>query len=273
MFKVIQGNLSSHSNTLTLTDITIGNNSIFEVYTNNNDIIPTSVSVSEHTVTIIFDGVSNTSTEVKVLINNIEGEYVPQINATDVSYSTSNVKEVLDGTLSDIDLLTTEIDERVPGDTILGGVLYHSTSGNVWKKLTANNLDYDDNSTIYSAIGDIDELETTSTNLVDAINEVKESGGGGIGYIDTSRVIYRSGNDPVSNLSPYTATENCWAMTYCCSTSSGAYAQIYLNGVIVLGTSGSQYVIQTIPLKQGDTVTFRTGNSFKYILVIYGMKG
>lgn len=285
MFKVITGTLQANHISMQLTDDTINDDSIFEVYTDTENVIPSSVSVGGHTVTITFDSKPTSNVGIKVLVNNIVGEFAPDldhIDANNVYYENPFTGEQPIGShFADLELnydgyalpLLNNIDDELHTDTVLDGVLYHSSAGNIWKKLDASNIDYDADSTIYSAMGDIDALETDSKNLVGAINEVKESSGGGIGYIDSSKVIYRSGNDPVSNLSPYTATENCWAMTYCCSTSSGAYAQIYLNGVIVLGTSGSQYIIQTIPLKQGDTITFRTGNSFKYILVIYGMKG
>lgn len=188
MFKVITGTLQANHISMQLTDDTINDDSIFEVYTDTKNIIPSSVSVGEHTVTITFDSKPSTNVGVKVLVNNIVGEYLPEVSASDVSYNDSTVDETLDNISDDISNISTTIDERVPDNTVLGGVLYHSNTGNIWKKLDASNLDYDTDSTIYSAMGNIDELETESKNLVDAINEVYENSSATI-YDNKERMI------------------------------------------------------------------------------------
>lgn len=66
------------------------------------------------------------------------GGSVSDVDASDVNYRGSNVKEALD-----------DLSDR-----------------------NASNILYDDYSTIYSVIGDIDELGTENKNLVDAVNEV-----------------------------------------------------------------------------------------------------
>lgn len=188
MFKVITGTLQANHISMQLTDNTINDDSIFEVYTDTENVIPSSVSVGGHTVTITFDSKPATNVGVKVLVNNIVGEYLPEISASDVSYNDTTVDVALDNISDDISNISTNIDERVPDDTILGGVLYHSTTGNTWKKLDASNLDYDTDSTIYSAMGNIDELETESKNLVGAINEVYENSSATI-YDNNERMI------------------------------------------------------------------------------------
>ena len=175
MFKVITGTLQANHISMQLTDDTINDDSIFEVYTDTENIIPSSVSVGVHTVTITFDSKPTSNVGVKVLVNNIVGEYYPEISASNVTYNDTTVDETLDDISNDISNISTTINERVPNDTVLGGVLYHSTTGNTWKKLDASNLDYDTDSTIYSAMGDIDNLTTESKNLVGAINEVKQT--------------------------------------------------------------------------------------------------
>lgn len=177
MFKVITGTLQANHISMQITDDTINDDSIFEVYTDTENIIPLSVSVGEHTVTITFDSKPTSNVGVKVLVNNIVGEFAPDtIDAENVTYTnylvqTNNVKDTLDTVLYEF----ADLDTELHTDTVLGGVLYHSTTGNIWKKLDASNLDYDTDSTIYSAMGDIDDLTTESKNLVGAINEVKQT--------------------------------------------------------------------------------------------------
>lgn len=197
MFKVITGTLQANHNTMQLTDETITNDSIFEVYTDTENVIPSSVSVGGHTVTITFDSKPSNNIGIKVLINNIVGEFAPDtIDAENVNYTTErlpsveNVKNGLDEIINSFDFLSgwvtdgfVDIYEKLADDdTVLGGVLYHATTGNMWKKLDASNINYDDSSTIYSAMGDIDELETENKNLVDAINELNARPSGGVDY-------------------------------------------------------------------------------------------
>lgn len=164
-----------------VTDNTIIDSSVIEVYFDNTDCYIDGTSQEGHTVYFNVGG-NATGTNVCVVVNNLT-DFVPYDDSALVSRV--NTAEVNLGLLDD------KIDERVPDETLLGGVLYQGTTGNTWKKLNANNLNYDDESTIYSAMGDIDSLETTSKNLVGAINEVKESGGGSSQevYDDTERVI------------------------------------------------------------------------------------
>lgn len=178
--------LNANSNVLELTHSEIDNTCSFEIYVDDSsDVIPQKLSVSGTTLSVIFDGKPSRNVECRVLI--IKG--TGYIDASKVAYERylwepwiTNVKEAIDyfseqGEITKIDLntLSDEFNSRVPSQTVSGGVLYHSTTGNTWKKLDAQNLDYDEQSTIYSAMGNIDELETTATNLVGAINEVKNS--------------------------------------------------------------------------------------------------
>lgn len=188
MFKVITGTLQANHNTMQLTDDTITNDSIFEVYADTENVIPSSVSVGGHTVTVTFDSKPSNNVGIKVLINNIVGEFAPSdVYADDVIYTnplmqTDNVKDTLDIVVNrviDIGSDLDNIDTELHTDTVLGGVLYHATTGNTWKKLDASNLDYDSEITIYSAMGNIDELTTESKNIVDAINEINDAPSGG----------------------------------------------------------------------------------------------
>lgn len=206
MFKVITGTLQANHNTMQLTDDTITNDSIFEVYADTENVIPSSVSVGGHTVTVTFDSKPSSNVGIKVLINNIVGEYTPSAPESSISYHDATGATGLQvGYIQKITgtpphpVITpvyngVGYEELVPLNTVNGGVLYHSTTGNIWKKLDASNLDYDNNSTIYSAMGDIDELETQSTNLVDAINEVNSRPSGGLVFSTTPVVVGKFGN-------------------------------------------------------------------------------
>lgn len=170
------------------TDETIIDSSVIEIYFDNTDCYLDSIYQNGHTVYYTVGG-NATGTNVCLCIDNLSN-FAP--------YDDEGISARVDGIEEDIKSINTEIEtldetlsERVPDETLLGGVLYHGTTGNTWKKLNANNLDYDENSTIYSAMGDIDSLDTTSKNLVGAINEVKSSGGGSQSevYDNTERTI------------------------------------------------------------------------------------
>lgn len=201
MFKVISGTLLANRNTIEFTDETISNNSIFEVYADQPDVIPVSVTVGGTTASITFDAKASVNTGIKILVNNIEGEFAPDtIDAENVTYTTDvvptveNAKDGMDQLFEGFVGIAREMGEGfedvyeklADDDTVLGGVLYHATTGNTWKKLDASNIDYDSGSTIYSAMGDIDDLTTTATNIVSAINEVNSKpSGGAISYSTT----------------------------------------------------------------------------------------
>lgn len=184
-FKVIEKTLQSGSNILEVTDATLNNNSIFEVYTDDVNVIPVNVSVSGTTATITFDSKPTTATGVKIFINNLDGEYIPPtsgdtVEVTDaVQYGSLICKISVNG----------EVTEIRSGTISANNVRYYDSHGSDMTQfefnntisdridnLDANDILYDENSTLYSAMGDIDSLTTTSKNLVGAINEVKSSG-------------------------------------------------------------------------------------------------
>lgn len=193
MFTVLTGNVAKNSNIFEITDNVIDDNSIIEVYPSDESIIPVEVSVTGSTLVVTFDSKAANIIPIKIFVNNLVGEYVPPSSgdAYDIDWKEmpeSGMQSVgtgLDTLVDYFNVLEEEVYTKVPDDTVLGGVLYHSTTGNTWKKLNASNIDYDDNSTIYYAMGDIDELETESTNLVDAINEVNAKPSGGMAYSTT----------------------------------------------------------------------------------------
>lgn len=171
ILKTKTGMIPANETEVLFTDVDIEDESIIEVYYDSNDVYTVETSQTENNVLIVVSEHSN-PVGVKLLINNVTS-FSPYDDSSIVQHL-----GLVDQTLSTINTELNELNERVPQDALIGGVLYHSNTGNMWKKLDATNLNYDDDSTLYSAMGDIDSLETTSKNLVGAINEVKESGGG-----------------------------------------------------------------------------------------------
>lgn len=169
IFKTKEGIVPANENNIIFTDVTINEDSIIEVYFTNPSVFVTAISQESDKVFVTCSPHLE-AVGVKLFINNVE-EFSP--------YDDSDIEQHLGLVDQTLTAIGNELDERVPEDTVLGGVLYHSNTGNIWKKLNATNINYDDDSTLYSAMGDIDSLETDSKNLVGAINELKESGGGG----------------------------------------------------------------------------------------------
>lgn len=140
-----------------VTDNSITDDSVIEIYFDNTDCYIDTTSQSGHTVYFTVGG-NTTGTNVCVVVNNLT-DFTP--------YNDADIQERVDELETTIEELETTIDG-----------------------LNASNISYDEHSTLYSAMGDIDSLETTSKNLVGAINEVKGSGGGSQEvYDDTERVI------------------------------------------------------------------------------------
>lgn len=176
ILKTKTGMIPANETEVLFTDVDIEDESIIEVYYDSNDVYTVETSQTGNTVLVVVSEHAN-PVGVKLLINNVTS-FSP--------YDDSDIVQHLGLVDQTLTTISSELNERVPQDTVLGGVLYHSNTGNMWKKLDATNLNYDDESTLYSAMGDIDSLETTSKNLVGAINEVKSSGGGS----DSVEILY-----------------------------------------------------------------------------------
>lgn len=200
IFKTLFKTLNKNASSFTITDEAISDNSIFEVYPSDDSVILADVQVIGTTANIVFDSTAEYNIPCAVFINNLVGAYEPEIDhidANNVYYENPFTGEQPIGShFADLELnyegyalpLLNNINDELHTDTVLGGVLYNSSTGNIWKKLDASNLDYDADSTIYSAMGDIDELETESKNLVGAINELYENYSADI-YDNNERVI------------------------------------------------------------------------------------
>lgn len=192
IFKTLFKTLNKNTSSFTITDESISDNSIFEVYPSDESVILADVTVNGTTANITFDSAAEYNIPCAVFINNLVGAYEPitHLNASDVNYMLNiSVKDALDNNLEGLVNQGSRIsvlENKLPSGAVPGDVLYHGNTGNIWKKLDASNLDYDNDSTIYSAMGNVDELETESNNLVDAINEVNaKPSGGAIAYSTT----------------------------------------------------------------------------------------
>lgn len=135
-----------------VTDNSITDDSVIEIYFDNADCFIDTTSQSGHTVYFTVGG-NATGTNVCVVVNNLTN-FVP--------YDDTDIREIVAEVEQDIVNLETTVSEL---DTTVDG-LETTIDG-----LNASNISYDEHSTLYSAMGDIDELETTSKNLVGAINE------------------------------------------------------------------------------------------------------
>lgn len=158
--KHLYTSLGSGATSGSVTDNSITDDSVIEIYFDNTDCYIDSSSQSGHTVYFTVGG-NATGTNVCVVVNNLTN-FTPYDDTNIVNRVSSLESEVetLDNVVTTLETDVETLETRVDG-------------------LNANNINYDEHSTLYSAMGDIDSLETTSKNLVGAINEVKESGGGG----------------------------------------------------------------------------------------------
>lgn len=154
-----------------VTDNSITDDSVIEIYFDNTDCYIDTTSQSGHTVYFTVGG-NATGTNVCVVVNNLTN-FTPY-DDTNVTQRVSTLEtdvETLDNLVTTLETDVETLETRVDG-------------------LNASNINYDEHSTLYSAMGDIDELETTSKNLVGAINELKESGGGSQEiYTNTEKLV------------------------------------------------------------------------------------
>lgn len=194
-FKVIEKTLQSGSNILEVTDAALNNDSIFEVYTDDVNVIPVNVSVSGTTASITFDSKPTTATGVKIFINNLDGEYLPpmgdRVEITDAQqYGNLICKISVNGEVTEVRSGYISAN-NVNYDNGYGGISqfeFNNSVTNRFNTLDASDILYDENSTVYSAMGDIDSLTTTSKNLVGAINEVNTKSSG-IYYSSSERLV------------------------------------------------------------------------------------
>lgn len=159
--------LDALSQSGSVTDNSITDDSVIEIYFDNTNVYLKTISQSGHVVSFTVDG-NIEGTNVCVVVNNLTN-FVP--------YDDTSINNRMESIESDIDTITTELETI---DTELETIDTEiETLDNKVNNLSASTINYDEHSTLYSAMGDIDDLQTTSKNLVGAINEVKESGGGG----------------------------------------------------------------------------------------------
>ena len=73
MYKVLFSTLAQAADTLDITDSSILTTSIIDVYSDNEGLYAAGISISDHTLTITFDGTLSGG-NIAVVVNNIEGE-------------------------------------------------------------------------------------------------------------------------------------------------------------------------------------------------------
>lgn len=230
IFKTIFKTLNKNASSFTITDEAISDNSIFEVYPSDESVILADVTVNGTTANIIFDSAAEYNIPCAIFINNLVGEYSPDLDHIDANkvYYNSLIygERTIGNVFADLEFefdsfvlpLSRQINEEVYTNTVPDGVFFHKANGhNIWKKLDASNIDYDSDSTIYSAMGNVDELETESNNLVDAINEVNAKTSGGSAYQIGEHLTNNTwidGKPIYRNIIPYTTQTNLTAFTW-----------------------------------------------------------
>lgn len=88
LFRTIAVNVSS----LSITDDEIDSNSIVDVYTDNNAIYASGISVTGHTLNITFDGTLS-GANVAVVVNNIEGSLIIPTKTSDLTNDSGFITE------------------------------------------------------------------------------------------------------------------------------------------------------------------------------------
>lgn len=252
-FKVIEKTLQSGSNILEVTDASLNNDSIFEVYTDDVNVIPVNVSVSGTTASITFDSKPTTATGVKIFINNLDGEYLPPTSGDTVEVTDTPQYGNLICKISVNGEVTEVRSGYISANNVnYGGISqfeFNNSVTNRFNTLDASDILYDENSTVHSAMGDIDTLTTTSKNLVGAINEVKSSGSDSeiidvsdsfsTTYTIDSKVIEKYGKLVVGTIMMY------------CNTSIPTGANFVLGQITYKPTSYVQFMSPLPYLSQG----------------------
>lgn len=169
--KTLTGIITHGTNSITFTDDFITNDSIIDVYFSDDEITPIEQSQDGNRLIITIESQPQDVSIAIHITNDDTINYADELESLNdtVSEHTTAISDLA----TDVDTLENKVDG-----------------------LNANNISYDEHSTLYSAMGDIDTLETESKNLVGAINEVKESGGGG-GSVDftTTDYQYKAGSN------------------------------------------------------------------------------
>lgn len=94
IFKTIFKTLNKNASSFTITDESISNNSIFEVYPSDDSVILTDVTVNGTTANITFDSTAEYNIPCAVFINNLIGAYEPESGLPDTSGHAGNILKV-----------------------------------------------------------------------------------------------------------------------------------------------------------------------------------
>lgn len=92
MYKTLFRTIDINVSTLSITDDEIDSNSIIDVYTDNNAIYASGISVVSHTLTITFDGTLS-GANVAVVVNNIEGSLIIPTKTSDLDNDSGFITE------------------------------------------------------------------------------------------------------------------------------------------------------------------------------------
>lgn len=153
-FKKLETTLEAGTNTHTFTDDLITDNSVIEIYTDNDDVYPVNIEQSGHSVNIEIVA-HTTAVRVAITINNVI-TYEP----TDISGLENEIQTVSDN-LSGLSTVVNELSDNV--DNIEGDV---STLGTMVTDLETSKQD----------------TLTAGENITIVNNVISSTGGGGVAY-------------------------------------------------------------------------------------------
>lgn len=193
MLKTITAALAADTTLLTITDAAINDSSIIEVYTDDDDLFPKSISQTGNTLSIIFDE-QITVHAVKILVNNLSGEFIPfSGDYNDLSNKPS---------IPDIDVIPLLEEGEHIADIDLNGETYslYAPAGSS-VEISAEDVSYDN-----SVSG---MLAENVQNAIDELNEQKQpllTAGDGIDITDN--VISATGGGSVSMDDIYPSDHN-----------------------------------------------------------------
>lgn len=191
MLKTITAALAADTTLLTITDAAINDSSIIEVYTDDDDLFPKSISQTGNTLSIIFDE-QITVHAVKILVNNLNGEFTP--------FSGDYNDLINKPSIPSIDVIPLLEEGEHIADIDLNGETYslYAPTGSS-AEVSAEDVSYDSSvsgmlaENVQSAIDELNEqkqpLLSAGDNITIEDNVISAASGGLITYPDNGEVV------------------------------------------------------------------------------------
>ena len=205
------------------------------------------------------------------------------VKVGDINYNSRKIDELIHSTQVSLapayDETRTSSNPYMTGDVVMKDALmyrcldddvYGAWDATKWERTTAGEEGAGGSSVEANPQGTpTDDLDTIGIN--GTIYNIAGSGGGNVygAFIDTNRII--QAEISVGSSDTYTATQDCMVVILLPIGNHNTY--VYIDGVKVINMSGmanTYYDYTTIPLKEGQVMTFDFGSTNGYITV-YGL--